>query len=78
MSYIFKTPWRDAAYRGKLKPTPDVNPANAPPPIIDDLIGLTLELLIEEKITDQQAKRLLTHYEELKQQGHWTLPKRVL
>lgn len=78
MSYIFKTPWRDPQYQGKLKPTPDVNPANAPPPIIDDLIGLTLELLIEEKITDVQAKRLLTQYEELKQQGHWTLPKRVL
>lgn len=74
MGYEINRPWTEPGYTGRLKQTFSINPSDCPPPAIDEIIGLTLGLLIEEKITDEQAKRLLTHYDKLKQEGNWNCP----
>lgn len=68
-------PWTMPEYKGKLRPTMSVDFKDYASPTIDDMIGTTLELLIEDKITDEKANRLLNHYDLLKKAGHWTLPE---
>jgi len=72
---IYQTPWRSTEYSGKLISTVSLNKNNYPQPSIDDLIGTTLELLIEGQIEEEQATRMLTRYDKLKKEGHWILPK---
>jgi len=75
MGHVIEKPWELPGYTGKLRSTPSIYPINAPEPVIDDLIGLTLEWLIDDVITQETALKLLTHYENLKQEGHWTYPR---
>lgn len=38
---------------------------------IDDAVECVMQLLLDGKISDKKAQSLLTHYDQLKKQGHY-------
>lgn len=59
-------PWTLPWYRGKLKETISLNPLDHPEQEIEDLIELTIQMMLDEEITEEMASRLLKRYDKAK------------
>lgn len=70
-----KRPWSLPGYQGKLRSTPSVFLEDYPPPNIDDLIEMTIQMMLDEEINEALASRLLKNYDKLKKDGHIQHPR---